>query len=81
MNENPDLKIEIQAHTDNQGRAAYNKKLSDRRADSALQYLIENGIAPERMSSVGFGDTKPVADNATEEGRQQNRRVELIIID
>lgn len=81
MNENPDLKIEIQAHTDNQGRAAYNKKLSDRRADSALQYLIENGIAPERMSSVGFGDTKPVADNTTEEGRQQNRRVELIIID
>lgn len=81
MNENPDLKIEIQAHTDNQGRAAYNKKLSDRRADSALQYLIENGIAPERMRSVGFGDTKPVADNTTEEGRQKNRRVELIIID
>lgn len=81
MNENPDLKIEIQAHTDNQGRAAYNKKLSDRRADSALQYLIENGIEPERMRSVGFGDTKPVADNTTEEGRQKNRRVELIIID
>lgn len=81
MNENPDLKIEIQAHTDNQGRAAYNKKLSDKRAESALQYLIENGIAPERMKSVGFGDTKPVADNNTEEGRQQNRRVELIIID
>ncbi len=81
MNENPDLKIEIQAHTDNQGRAAYNKKLSDRRADSALQYLIENGIEPERMRSVGFGDTKPVADNTTDEGRQKNRRVELIIID
>lgn len=81
MNENPELRIEIQAHTDSQASAAYNQKLSDRRAESALQYLIESGIDPNRMRSVGFGATKPVADNSTEEGRQLNRRVELLIID
>ncbi len=81
MNENPELKIEIQAHTDNVGSASSNKRLSDRRADSALQYLIENGVEPTRMRSIGFGATKPVADNSTEEGRQLNRRVELLIID
>lgn len=81
MNENPELRIEIQAHTDSKASAAHNKKLSDRRAESALQYLIENGIAPSRMKSIGFGATRPVADNETEEGRQLNRRVELLIID
>lgn len=81
MNENPELKIEIQAHTDNTASAGYNKKLSDRRADSALQYLVENGIDKSRMRSVGYGATKPVADNSTEEGRQLNRRVELLIIE
>ncbi len=81
MNENPEIKIEIQAHTDSQGNATLNKKLSDRRAASAVQYLSENGIDPARMTSVGYGATKPIADNKTEEGRQLNRRVELHIVE
>ena len=81
MNENPELKIEIQAHTDNVGNAASNKRLSDRRADSAVQYLLENGVPQDRMRSSGYGASKPIADNSTEEGRQLNRRVELLIID
>lgn len=79
MEENPDLNILIQAHTDNVGNNASNKRLSDRRAASAMQYLLENGVAQSRMSSIGFGATKPIADNGTEEGRQLNRRVELLI--
>lgn len=79
MEENPDIKIEIQVHTDNVGNNTSNKKLSDRRAESARQYLIENGIDISRMSSMGFGASKPIADNSTEEGRQLNRRVELHI--
>lgn len=81
MDENPELRIEIQAHTDSKASAAYNQKLSEKRAESALQYLIESGIDPSRMKSVGFGATRPVADNGTEEGRQLNRRVELLIIE
>lgn len=79
MGENPDMKIEILAHTDNVGNAASNQKLSDRRAASAVQYLFENGVTPDRMRAKGLGATKPIADNATEEGRQLNRRVELLI--
>lgn len=81
MNENPDLKIDIQAHTDNVGRAASNMKLSERRAYSVVQYLLENGIESSRMKSTGFGMSKPVASNDTEEGRQKNRRVEILIIE
>lgn len=81
MGENPDMKIEVRAHTDNVGSAASNQKLSDRRAASAVQYLFENGVTPDRMKSIGLGATEPIADNATEEGRQQNRRVELLITD
>lgn len=79
MGENPGMKIEVLAHTDNVGSAASNQKLSDRRAASAVQYLFENGVTPGRMKATGLGATKPIADNATEEGRQLNRRVELLI--
>lgn len=73
----PDIKVEIGGHTDAKGSDAYNLKLSDRRAASVVQYLVGKGIAPARMTSHGYGESIPVADNATDEGRELNRRVEL----
>lgn len=81
MNVNPDLKVDIQAHTDNVGRAASNMALSSRRAQSVVQYLLENGIDGSRLKSRGFGMSKPIASNDTEEGRQKNRRVEILVIE
>lgn len=81
MNENPELKISLQAHTDNVCSQASNLKLSDRRAASVVQYLLENGIDGNRMKSKGFGASKPIASNDTEEGRQRNRRVEILVIE
>jgi outer membrane protein OmpA-like peptidoglycan-associated protein len=73
------LKLEIQGHTDNVGAKAANLKLSQDRAAAVKEYLVKNfGIAADRLTSVGFGDTKPVADNASEQGRAENRRVELV---
>ena len=73
------LKIEIQGHTDNVGAPAANLKLSQDRAAAVKAYLVSTGgIAALRLTTAGLGDTKPVADNTTEEGRAQNRRVELV---
>lgn len=72
-------KIIVEGHTDNQGSAEYNQGLSERRAENVMNFLIEQGVTSPRLSSVGYGLTKPVADNTTKEGRQQNRRVDLII--
>jgi outer membrane protein OmpA-like peptidoglycan-associated protein len=75
----PSLKIEIRGHTDNVGAPAANLKLSQSRALSVKTYLVETfGIAASRLTAVGLGDTKPVGDNATEDGRTKNRRVELV---
>lgn len=71
--------IIVEGHTDNQGSAEYNQGLSERRAENVMNFLIEQGVTSSRLSSVGYGLTKPVADNTTKEGRQQNRRVDLII--
>jgi OOP family OmpA-OmpF porin len=81
MNEYDQLRIEIQAHTDNTGDAAYNLSLSEKRANSVRDYLIAGGIAANRMEVKGYGETQPVADNNTREGRAANRRVELKVID
>jgi OOP family OmpA-OmpF porin len=73
------LRLEIQGHTDNVGAKPANLTLSQQRAAAVRDYLVKTfGIMPERLTSAGFGDTKPVADNATEQGRAQNRRVELV---
>ena len=73
------LKLEIQGHTDNVGQPAANLKLSQDRAASVKTYLVSNfGIAAARLTTAGLGDTKPVADNMSEAGRAQNRRVELV---
>jgi outer membrane protein OmpA-like peptidoglycan-associated protein len=76
-----DAKIDIEGHTDNVGNAASNKKLSEQRAGAVLKYLAERGVDKKRLKSIGYGLTKPVADNKTEEGRTKNRRVELVIKD
>lgn len=80
MKKYPQLRIELSGHTDNQGDAASNKALSQRRADAARNFLVEQGISASRLTSVGYGDTRPVDKNDTEEGRQNNRRTEFRII-
>jgi outer membrane protein OmpA-like peptidoglycan-associated protein len=79
LTENPAMEIEISAHTDNKGTAEHNIKLSDERAQSVKDYIFSKGIAATRVVSQGYGETKPVASNETEEGRQFNRRVEFTI--
>jgi outer membrane protein OmpA-like peptidoglycan-associated protein len=76
-----DSNVLIEGHTDNVGTAAANKKLSDIRARAVLNYLAERGVSKKRLKYVGYGLTKPVADNSSEEGRAKNRRVELVIRD
>jgi OOP family OmpA-OmpF porin len=73
------LNIQIEGHTDNQGSAAYNKGLSQRRAEAVVAYLVKKGIARSRLTARGFGLEKPIADNGTEDGRAQNRRVVFAI--
>jgi OOP family OmpA-OmpF porin len=72
-------KVRVEGHTDNRGNPAANKKLSAARAASVVAWLTAHGIAADRLSSVGFGQERPIADNGTAEGRQENRRVELHI--
>jgi outer membrane protein OmpA-like peptidoglycan-associated protein len=75
----PGLKLGIEGNTDSVGGEAYNQDLSERRAESVRSYLAEQGIPGPSMTAVGFGKTQPVASNSTAEGRQQNRRVELVV--
>lgn len=74
---NPDLKVEIQGHTDNVGSESYNKTLSQKRADVVKNYLISKGVAASRLTAVGYGEGSPVADNKTADGRAMNRRIEF----
>jgi outer membrane protein OmpA-like peptidoglycan-associated protein len=74
----PSWSVLIEGHTDSTSTAAHNQALSEQRAKSVLTYLTEKGVAASRLSAVGFGQSRPVADNATELGRAQNRRVELV---
>ena len=71
--------VEVAGHTDSTGAAEYNQKLSERRANSVAQYLESQGLANNRVVTVGAGESRPVADNGTPEGRQANRRVELTL--
>lgn len=77
MEENPDMKVDLQGYTDSTGPAVYNKDLSLRRANSVMDYLNNNGINADRMSAQGFGEENPVFPNDTKENRMQNRRVEI----
>ena len=72
-----DVNIEVAGHTDSMGSDAYNMKLSRQRAEAVRNFLISRGVAADRLTAKGYGESQPVADNATEEGRFKNRRVEL----
>ncbi len=77
--QDPQSKIVVEGHTDSQGPDAFNRDLSQRRAENVRDYLVSHGIAPERVMARGFGPDRPVADNASPEGRADNRRVEFVI--
>ncbi len=76
----PDIRISVEGHTDAIGTDAYNQKLSERRARAVADHLARGGISASRMTTEGFGESKPVASNASADGRAQNRRVELRIL-
>ena len=80
LNENPSIEIEMSAHTDSHGSDEYNFKLSDYRARSVMEYIVSKGIAANRITSQGYGETKPEVPNDTDENRQLNRRVEFKIL-
>ena len=75
----PSLKIQVEGHTDSVGGEDYNQRLSEQRAQSVREYLIDQMVPANSVTAFGFGMTKPVATNDTPEGRQQNRRVELVV--
>jgi outer membrane protein OmpA-like peptidoglycan-associated protein len=74
----PDLKLRVEGHTDNLGSPAANQTLSQARAEAVVRRLVADGVAASRLQAAGFGQTRPVAGNDTEEGRAKNRRVELV---
>jgi OOP family OmpA-OmpF porin len=80
LKSDPDMIVELAGHTDSKGTNAYNKKLSQRRADSVKAFLVTQGVESRRLSAKGYGEESPVATNDTDEGRAQNRRVEFKVI-
>lgn len=80
LKEYPNAKFLIEGHTDSSGSAMFNQRLSDSRANQVKKYLIDNGIDAFRLSSVGYGEEKPISSNATRDGRKQNRRVEINLV-
>ena len=79
LEKNPTIKIEIGGHTDSDGAAEYNQGLSQRRASTIRDYLINAGISGDRMTVRGYGESEPIADNSTAAGKAENRRVVLTI--
>ena len=80
MKQYPQTKWDIEGHTDDVGKDASNLDLSDRRAASVKNYFISKGISADRLTSKGYGETRPIADNKTAAGRAQNRRTEIHLI-
>jgi OOP family OmpA-OmpF porin len=78
LQQNPDLKLRVEGHTDNQGNAAANQTLSEKRAQAVVAWLVAHGTSASRLAAKGMGQTVPVADNSTQDGRAKNRRVELV---
>ena len=76
---NPSVFMTVEGHTDSVGSDQFNQTLSEARANAAIDYLIGLGVPPTRLTSVGYGETRPIADNATAEGRRQNRRIEFVL--
>ncbi len=80
LKRNMKAKIEVEGHTSSEGSEELNQKLSEDRANSVRAYMIQKGIAPERVTAVGYGPSRPKADNDTEAGRKQNRRIEIRVL-
>jgi outer membrane protein OmpA-like peptidoglycan-associated protein len=81
LSAHPNLRIAIEGHTDSDGDDAHNQNLSEKRAEAVRQFLIATyGLDGDRLESTGFGESVPAADNDTPEGKQQNRRVELVVL-
>ena len=78
---NPEIRVEVAGHTDDQGEDAYNKGLSQRRAASVVKYLVNKGVVSDNLKSAGYGEEQPVASNTSVDGRAENRRVELVRLD
>jgi outer membrane protein OmpA-like peptidoglycan-associated protein len=75
----PNLKLQVEGYTDNIGSDDYNQKLSEQRADAVRDYLVSQSVADNSITATGFGKSDPIADNATNSGRAQNRRVQLVV--
>jgi OOP family OmpA-OmpF porin len=80
LKQHPNVNVVVEGYTDSIGTVSYNLKLSQRRAEAVYDYLVKEGVAPDRMKTVGYGKSNPVASNATAEGRYLNRRVELKVV-
>ena len=80
LKSNPEIKVVIEGHTDDRGSASANLRLSDNRAKSVREALIERGIDADRMEAIGYGESKPIASNKSRKGRAANRRVEFNIV-
>jgi OOP family OmpA-OmpF porin len=78
LRKNPNIRIEVEGHTDNKGKPAYNMNLSDRRAASVKKYLISHGVSSDRLISRGYGMTMPLVPNDSDQNRALNRRVQFI---
>ena len=81
MKNNKTMKIEVGGHTDNVGAEATNQSLSQRRAQSVVEYMVLAGVERERLIAKGYGESVPIADNSTKEGRAKNRRTEFVIVE
>lgn len=81
LQNNERVVVEVAGHTDSIGTDAYNQDLSQRRADSVKDYLVSQGVNASRLETQGYGESRPIATNETDEGRQQNRRVELVVLE
>src|SRR5205823_12098290 len=81
LTDNPSWKIRIEGYTDNVGGKDMNQTLSQQRADSVMNWLSAHGVDQGRMTAKGYGDSRPVADNSTDDGRARNRRVEIVRTD
>ncbi len=79
LQENPEIKVEVSGHTDNTGNTSYNQELSEKRAKAVCTFLKSKEIDPSRLTSKGFGSLKPITSNETQDGRQQNRRIEFTV--
>ena len=80
LKRNAKAKVEIEGHTSSEGSESFNQQLSEDRANSVMEYMIKKGISKDRVTAVGYGSSRPKADNGTEAGRKENRRIEIRVV-